>query len=252
MIPGIVARRTGGAWNPGAEASLKGWYDLSTPASYDNGTKTWTPRYGSGNFVASSAGPTKIATGFSAGNMGALVFTGNSNTLLQIANPGIQECVVAVVLRTTTVGTPAGIQVWRRATAAAAAAGGTVFDFGGYRAAYGSANDCDNYTLPLATDHIIVSLHSLAARTIRGDGAQIATQGTLNAGAAPTSTEGFNLGHYEGGTNWTCEVAAFGIFTTAAWTTLIVEKIEGFIAHQGLGVGASILPGGHTYKSAPP
>lgn len=260
LLTGAGKGRTSGvaAWVPTDEASLIAWYDLSTPASYDNPSKTWTSRFSTGGtrtLVATGTGPTKVTNGMSGANKDTLQFAGTSDTQLIMATPGFTSVITVLVMRGKTTGVGVNPTVWNRTTSGAGAASLIFIENGGLQAKYASAgaNSADSFTESLNADYLLLSLHSLAARTIRENGAQISTNATLNSGTEPTSTEGFGLGIWTGSSlSWTSEVAVMAMFTTAGWTTTILEKIEGYIAWQGLGVSTTILPGGHTYKSVAP
>lgn len=241
-------------WNPGSEGSLVSWFDMTTPASFDSGAKTWTARYGSKVATSPSTGPTKVTTAFG-GAQNGLVFTGNSNTCLQIPSPNVQETVSALVLKFTTVATGVNPIIWTRGALGFGVAGMITYDFGGIGLRYlQGAGDANDYGATVSTGGIVVARNAKAARTIRWNGTESATETTATTGTEPGLNDTFNVFDYTGSAvNYVVEVAAVGVFQGSGWSTALAQKIEGFIAHQGIGgMSTATLPVGHPYKSTAP
>lgn len=238
-------------WSPNDEAGLLGWWDMSTPSSYDTGTKTWTKRFGTlPNLIGGGVGPTKITTGFS-GDKDALTFVDTSNTALSIASPGFTEVTVVLAMDVKAI-TASNALVWNRGTLGIATAGQIIIDTYGIQHRYRNGTDAEYYSLTLPAQLLNVGRYSATSRIIRINGAEVASSTATNTGTEAGSTETFELFRDVGTTNYSIQIAAVGIFTSASWSTGLAEKIEGFIAHNNIGHTTAILPGGHTYKSAAP
>ncbi len=242
----------GSTWTPASDSGLVAWYDMSNPASYNTTTKTWTARFGSINAVAQSLGPTKITNGFD-GAKNALSFTMTSDMSLIVSNPGIQEAMTVFSLKLIT-NTGFNQSLWVRGALGAGVATLLTFDYGGgLRSHYLGAADADHYEADLAAGGMVVSRHAKVARTVRWNGLQTATSTTVTSGTEPAATESFELIYYPGSSqNVTIQVAAIGIFAGSSWSDTLAQKIEGYIAHNNLGVGTSVLPAGHPYKTTAP
>lgn len=249
-VAAATATGSTAAWTPAAEAGLIAWFDMTTPSSYNSGTRTWTARWGGKTAVGAVGGPSVLSNAFD-GTKGALQFVGTSNQTLTMASPGAQEMVTLVVLKFTTLNgvTP---NIWTRAQLGIGVAGLLSFDFGGLRAQYVTGNAADDYAATVTTGGIAVSRHTLAARTVRWNGTETATNTTVQSGTQPATNDSFNIFYYPSSQDFTVQVAAVGVFQGSAWSTALAEKIEGFVAHNGIGVGTSVLPSGHTYKSVAP
>jgi hypothetical protein len=256
MLAGATFAASGGgsSWTPNSEAGLIAWFDMTNPASLNTTAKTWTARWGSLGMVSTSGtGPSKITNGFSTTNKDAAVFTFSTDTDLKILSPGFTEVTFVIVMRLN-VGAGVFPPVWSRASGLGVS-GLMAFDYGGLSARYqnstNAAETSGSYTYP--TDFIVVSRHSSAQRIVRVNGTQDGINSVANTGTVPTTTEDFLLFPYPGSAQtMTAQVAAVGLFTNASWSTTFAEKIEGYVAHQGIGVSTSILPIGHTYKSSAP
>lgn len=240
-------------WTPNDEAGLLGWYDLSDYSYYDGTTKEWTRRWGTlPKQTAVSSGPTKSTTGFS-GNKNCLVFDGSSDTGLTMASPGFTDVVTAFALNITEAKSTVNPVLWNRSTLSINQSGVQFYETYGIACAYGNGTKAEDYAQSLPSQLLLVTRHAADSRIIRTNGAQIAANTTNDGSTPPSSTDSFRLVRYIGSsTDWTVEIAAVGIFTSASWSTGLAEKIEGYIAHNNLGNTTSILPGGHTYKSSPP
>jgi hypothetical protein len=237
-------------WTPQAETGLKAWFDMTNPASYSGGT--WTKRWGSlNNFVADSTGPSVITNGFS-GDKDALVFNGNSDVGMQIASPGEVELMMVFVLNVTTVNAGVFPTVMNRSTLGAGVQSLQILENYGLSAKYGSAPPAEEYTATLPGQLLLVcSLGDY--RAIRNNGVLFDDDSTTPVGTTPASTASIYFARYLGSaTNWVTQVAAIGVFTAASWSTGLAEKIEGYVAHNNIGVTTAILPGGHTYKTNAP
>jgi hypothetical protein len=238
-------------WTPDEEAGLIAWFDVADLGNYNTTTDIWSPRWGSLELEASGAGPTTTTTGFS-GNKNALVFTDSSNTGLVIANPGFDECVVAMALNIVT---PAeSLLVWNRALSGIEVAGLLFGSTYGIYVRYGSSNPSPNdYSFAMPGQHLTVTRHSNNSRIIRYDGTTKVTDSVVHSGTEPATTDSFEL--FRDGVSdfgYVVQCAAIGIFTDASWSTTLAEKIEGYICHNNLGHTTAQLPGGHPYKTTAP
>lgn len=236
-------------WTPNDDASLLGWWDMTTPSSYSSGT--WTKRWGTlNNLVAGGSGPTKITTGFS-GDKDALVFVDTTDTGLAISSPGFTEVVVALAMEVKAI-TSSNCLVWNRGFLGVGTAGYLLVDTYGAQVKYRGGTDADYYSLTMPQQVLTVGRWSTSNRVLRINGAEVASSSATNSGTEAGSTETFELFRDTGTTNYSVHVAAVGIFTSAGWSTSLAEKIEGFICHNNIGHTTALLPGGHTYKSTPP
>jgi hypothetical protein len=239
-------------WTPNDDASLVSWFDLSNPASWNSGTGTWTAKFGAKTFVKDSTGPTYSTTGID-GSQKVLTFTGMSDTGFSMANPGIQSWVMAAVIKIT-VAAAASPALSTRGLLGLGVAGLLAFDFGGGQVRYaGTGNEAEFYDPAYPNTQIWVCRFSSSSRIVRLNGTEKVANSVTNSGSVPATTDSIRIMPYAGSAvNAQMEVACLGIFNSTGWSNALAEKIEGYIAHNGLGLSTSVLPGGHTYKSAAP
>ena len=238
-------------WTPNDESGLKAWFDMTNPSSFSAGT--WTKRWGTlNNFTSVSTGPSAITNGFS-GDKDALYFDGNFDHGMTLASPGMTEIMFVIVLNVTAIATGAFPVIMNRSTIGVNTQGLQIYEGYGISAAYGNSTKAEEYTATFPGQTIIVCQTSTNLRAIRYNGDVFDSEASVAAGAFPASTDSIRLNRHVGSaTNWQCQVAAVGIFDPSSWSQALAEKIEGYVAHNNIGVTTAILPVGHPYKSSAP
>ena len=204
-------------WTPQDEPGLLGWWDMSNPLSYDNGTKIWTKKYGTiDNWVAPADGPTKITFGMDA-DYDSLLFSTFSDTSLEIANPGFNEVVVAAMLR---IDSAQNVTVLDHYISEERF---LVFSFGGGRVEYldQSTDYYDGGAWP--QNFLIVFRQSTAQRIQRWNGAEVVDETTGATGTPISTALAFRLFTPQEGITFTAECTAIGLFDNDAWSDALAE-----------------------------
>ncbi len=235
-------------WTPEDEASLAGWWDMRNYSNYDG--NQWYKSYGAtaGTWLKETVGPTKVTDGID-GTANALEFTGTTNKNLVLADPGVTEFIVVMVLDFSVLNFDAPI--FQRDDDSPPT---RIFAFqgAGMRVDY-FAGSIDEYEANTSSPSIIVARMSSASRISRHNGIQLATGTTPTFGTIGASNT-LKIGFYDSiSRDFTYTLSAFGLFNSSGWSNTLAEKIEGYCAWVGgLGVSAAQLPVGHPYKAAAP
>ncbi len=98
---------------------------------------------------------------------------------------------------------------------------------------------------------MVVARQARNNRLQRWNGTEVVDEGTVATGTDIPIEQVFRL-FPNNGTTYTAQVAAVGLFYDYVYSDALAEQIEGFLAHNSLGVETTALPGGHTYKTTAP
>ena len=257
-IAGIIAWRrpiVAVAWNPGQEASLRGWWDMSNPNSFTPGSGgNWAARYGGAVLVPAGAGPgpSKITNGQDGNNQHSLSFTGMSQTALRWNNPNFSQCIALMVYRYTVIGAGVAPDPWYRPTYGVGVQGWVNFEWGGGFGITHRGRNASDYNPSVMETALALALHSDARLVLRRNGTELFNDGTSATGTVIPASEGLEIfPPYPGGaTNFTAQLACVAFFDASGWSNLLAQKIEGFICHQGIGgMTTAKLPAEHPYKN---